>query len=105
MRSSRYEILVPLKYNDGREIEPDKILQTKEELVQRFGGFTVDPAPQEGIWRSGGEAYEDILIRLMVDVEEDSPEVEAFFAARKETLKARFQQSEIWIVAYPIRII
>ena len=41
--ATRYEILLPLKYNDGGSVEPQKLLQTKQGVVQKFGALTVDP--------------------------------------------------------------
>ncbi len=32
----KYEIYLPLKYNDGTEIEPVKIKQVREELISAF---------------------------------------------------------------------
>jgi hypothetical protein len=37
----RYEIYLPLKYNNGSEIEPEKIKQIREELIAAFGALTV----------------------------------------------------------------
>jgi hypothetical protein len=37
----KYEIYLPLKYNDGKQIEPDKIKQIREELIGMFGAITV----------------------------------------------------------------
>ena len=37
----KYEIYLPLKYNDGREIEAEKIKQIREELIAVFGALTV----------------------------------------------------------------
>ena len=105
MSATRYEILLPLKYNDGRDVEPDKLLQTKKELARRFGALSVDPHPIGGLWTQQGVEYEDVLVKFIVDVEEDTPEIEAFFKALKETLKTRFEQLDIWVVAFPIRII
>jgi hypothetical protein len=31
----KYEIYLPLKYNDGKEIEPEKIKHIPEELIAR----------------------------------------------------------------------
>ena len=39
-RIKRYEILLPLNYNDGSLIEPEKFDETAEELCERFGGET-----------------------------------------------------------------
>ena len=40
----RFEILLPLFYNDGRPIEREKYLHTDDELVQRFGATSTDPS-------------------------------------------------------------
>jgi hypothetical protein len=37
----KYEIYLPLKYNDGTEIEAEKIKQIREELIAVFGALTV----------------------------------------------------------------
>jgi hypothetical protein len=57
------------------------------------------------VWIHRGAAYDDALLRFVVDVGEDTPEVETFFREFKETLKERFEQLDVWIVAFPIRII
>ena len=53
----RYEIYLPLKYNDGTEIESKKFKQIREELIAVFGALTVSSltAPYQGymeIWWS-----------------------------------------------------
>jgi hypothetical protein len=103
--ATRYEILLPLKYNDGGIVEPEKLLQTKEDLVQKFGALTVDPYPVPGLWTYQGTSYQDTLLRYIVDVEDDSAAVQAFFGEFKQMLKLRFRQLDVWIVAYPIRVV
>jgi hypothetical protein len=46
----RFEILLPLFYNDGRPIEREKFLQTDDELVQRFGASSTDTVTVRGRW-------------------------------------------------------
>jgi len=36
-----YKIYLPLKYNDGQDIEEDKLKEIKTELVDAFGAITV----------------------------------------------------------------
>jgi hypothetical protein len=103
--ATRYEILLPLKYNDGGSVEPEKLLQTKQDLVQKFGALTVDPYPVQGFWTYQGTSYQDALLRYIVDVEEDTAAVQVFFGEFKEILKARFRQLDVWVVAYPIRVV
>jgi hypothetical protein len=53
-RTKRFEILLPLTYNDGTLIEPDKFDQTAEDLCDRFGGVTQDTVRLTGTWKYGG---------------------------------------------------
>lgn len=100
----RYEILLPLKYNDGSPVEYRKIQLTKQELVDRFGAVTMEPQSILGLWMHEEKEYKDELIKVIVDVE-DTRETEGFFVSYKEILKKRFRQIEIWLIAFPIRII
>lgn len=104
MPFERYEILLPLKYNDGSPVEPEKFQETRRELVEQFSALTMDAPPVSGLWVSGGREYQDELIRFVVDTEATA-ETDAFFQTFKERLKDRFQQIEIWITAYPIRLL
>jgi hypothetical protein len=51
----KYEIYLPLKYNDGSEIEAEKIKQIREDLIAVFGALAVSSqsAPYQGSWRYG----------------------------------------------------
>jgi ATP-dependent protease HslVU (ClpYQ) peptidase subunit len=101
MQKRRYEILLPLKFNDGQPVPAEALNQTREELLARFEGPTVHPYSLLGIWQHEGQRYEDELVRLTVDVE-DTEENQFFFSNLKTTLLERFQQVEIYIVSYPI---
>ncbi|MBI4025532.1 MAG: hypothetical protein HY360_11165 [Verrucomicrobia bacterium] len=94
---------MPIRYNDGGLVEPEKFLLTSEELVSRFGALTTQPQAVQGIWLHEDQRFEESNIRIFVDVE-DVAENAAFFVAWKETLKQRFRQIDIWIVSYEIRI-
>jgi hypothetical protein len=104
MPFERYEILLPLRYNDRTPVEPEKFQQTRRELVAKFGAITMDMQPMSGIWIYAGHEHHDELIRFILDVER-SPETDQFFSELKSRLKERFRQIEIWITATPIRII
>jgi hypothetical protein len=103
MSFRRYEITLPTRYNDGQPIEPEKFLITRREIAARFGALTFVPQPVHGEWSHQGVHYEDMNIRIVVDVEDTSDNAE-FFHRVKQTLKERFQQIDIWIVSYEIRI-
>ena len=101
MRKRRYEIHLPLRFNDGQPVPAEVLNQTREELLARFDGLTVYPHTLLGIWQHESQRYEDELVRFAVDVE-DTEENQFFFTNLKATLLERFQQIEIYIVSYPI---
>src|SRR5438067_1198727 len=103
-RLVQYVILLPLSFNDGRRIPPELHLQTYEELIERFGGLTVDEIPVVGYWQHEGVRYQDPAKRLTATAE-DTPETDAFIRNFKETLKERFEQIDIWITVQRIEVI
>jgi hypothetical protein len=104
MRRRRYEILLPLTHNDGRPVNPDKFLQTKDEIIAQFGAVSIASFAVIGAWVHEGTRYEDELRRFTVDVE-DVPENHHFMAALKKALIERFEQIEIYVVSFPVEII
>jgi hypothetical protein len=94
----RYEILLPLKYNDGTPAEAEKFQATRRELVGQFGALTMDAPPVSGLWVSSGHEYQNKLVRFVVDAEA-TPATDEFWRDFEERLKERFRQVEIWIVA------
>ncbi len=104
MKWTRYEILLPLRYNDGRPIESSKFDQTNLELTEEFSATTADAIRALGSWRYQGTLYEDLLMRIIVDVP-GAFQADDFFRRYKEVLKARFEQIDIWISGHEIRIL
>jgi hypothetical protein len=94
-------MLLPLKYNDGRPVENEKILETREELLSRFDAVSFLPGTVQGIWIHQGVRYEDELLRVMIDVD-DTLENHEFFVNLKANLCERFQQIEIYMAWQPI---
>jgi len=104
MRLRRYEILLPLFYNDGKRIEREKFLVTHKELVEKFGATTTDTTKIVGKWIYQNQPYEDKLIRIVIDTE-PSDDIDEYFRQYKELLKERFRQVDIWITRYEIEVI
>lgn len=102
----KYEIYLPLKYNDGREIEPAKIKQIREELIAVFGAITVSAlsAPFQGTWRYGGVQFIDDVIKVEVIVAGDLA-TNRFFRKYKQHLKRLLHQFDILITVQDIRTI
>lgn len=106
MRKSyrRYEVLLPLKFNDGRDVPNGFIGTTLQELRTRFKAVTSETQVLDGTWSHEGQEYHDQLIRVFVDVE-DEPDARQYFEEFKDLLKQRFQQLDIWITSYPIDVL
>jgi len=100
----RFEILLPLFYNDGRPIEKEKFVQTDDELVRLFGATSTDTVAVRGRWLYQSIVYQDQLVRVPVDLPDDPANWQAV-RSFKEVLKARFDQIEIWITASRIEVV
>ena len=100
----RFEMLLPRRFNDGAAV-PEKLLaDTLIELEQQFGAVSSETQTIKGRWRHGEQTYTDEHVKIFLDVP-DSPEALEFFRDFKETLKARFQQIDIWMTTYPLDVI
>jgi hypothetical protein len=99
-----YELLLPLRFNDGTPVPDELIAETWLELEQRFGSVSCETQQISGMWTHEGANYRDELVRAFVDVP-DTEENRQFFESLKERLKVRFQQLEIYIRTYPLEIL
>ena len=97
----RYEILLPLLFNNGEPVPEELIGQTLLELRQQFHGISSESQVIHGYWEHEGRLYRDDLVRVFVDAE-DNEESRRFFVRWKEALKIRFGQVEVWITAHPV---
>ena len=100
----RYEILVPLLFNDGSPVPEALLAQTFAELREKFGAASWETQLVRGAWEQEGTTFRDNLTRFFVDVP-DLPEHRVFFKEFKQTLKQRFKQMEVWITSHPVDVI
>ena len=100
----RYEILVPLRFNDGRPVPEALLAQTFVELREHFGAASWETQTLRGAWQHEGSVYEDHLTRFFVDVP-DLPRHREFFVRCKESLKLRFDQIDLWITSHPLDVL
>jgi hypothetical protein len=100
----KYEIYLPLKYNDGKEIEAEKIKLIREELIAAFGALTVSSqsAPYQGRWKYGGVDFIDDIIKIEIIAGADR-KTERFFRQFKNRLKTLLRQIDILITAQEIK--
>ena len=99
----RFEVLLPLRFNDGREVPPEWLAEAVLEVVDHFGAASYETQKVEGHWRHGGVTYRDDLVRIVVDVPEEK-ENRDWMRDFKERWKKRLEQLELWVVSYRIEI-
>ena len=63
----RFEVLLPLQFNDGRDIPAEWLAEAVLEIVDHFGAASYETQKLEGHWRHGAVLYRDNLVRLVVD--------------------------------------
>lgn len=100
----RYELLIPLRFNDGQPVPESAVADTLLELRKRFGAVSSETQVIRGLWEFQGQVYRDEHFRVFVDVE-DSDENRKFFLEFKERMKARFQQLDLWLVSHPLDVL
>jgi len=100
----RFEILLPLFYNDGRAVERRKFVITDDELVRSFGATSTDTVVVRGQWLYQSTTFSDQLVRIRIDVD-DTPENWQKMREFKDVLKRRFEQLEIWITSHRIDVL
>jgi hypothetical protein len=67
-RWRRFEVLLPLRFNDGRDVPGEWIAEAVLEIVDHFGAASYETQKVEGHWRHSGILYRDDLVRVVVDV-------------------------------------
>ena len=100
----RFEVLLPLRFNDGAPVPEGAVADTLIELRERFGAVSSETQVIQGQWSFQGEVYRDELVRLLVDCA-DTVENRQFFTDWKPLLKARFQQLDIWVTSHSVDVI
>ena len=95
----RFEVLLPLQFNDGREVPPEWLADAVLEVADHFGAASYETQKVEGHWRHGGVVYRDNLVRVVVDVP-DSAKNRRWMKEFKGRWKARLEQLELWMVSY-----
>jgi hypothetical protein len=102
-RWRRYEVLLPLRFNDGTDVPSDWLADAVFEIVEFFGAASYETQNVEGHWRHGGILYRDDLVRIVVDVP-DTKENRIWVRDFKVRWKAKLDQLELWVVSYRIEI-
>ena len=99
----RFEILLPLQFNDGRDIPSDWLAEAVLEIVERFDAASYETQKVEGHWRYQGVLYRDNLVKIVVDAA-DSDENREWMREFKKRWKEKLEQLDLWLVSYTIDI-
>ena len=102
-RWRRFEVLLPLQFNDGRDVPAEWLGEAVLEIVDRFGAASYETQRVEGHWRHSGILYRDDLVRVVVEVP-DSPRNRQWMNQCKDRWKVRLEQLELWMVSYRIEV-
>ena len=99
----RFEVLLPLQFNDGREVPAEWLAEAVLEIADYFGAASYETQKVEGHWRHGGVLYRDNLVKVVVDVP-DIAKNRQWMRQFKERWKVRLEQLELWMVSYRIEV-
>src|ERR1700751_169477 len=90
-RMLEYDLSLPLYYNYGRPIDPEKLKNLKRRLVDEFGGRTHFRQENEGLWKIGDHTFRDRIeiVRVLANDENSAQE---YFAQLKADLVRDWDQ-------------
>lgn len=102
-RWRRYEVLLPVTFNDGKPVPRKWFGNALLEIVDRFGAASFQPHPIGGIWRHQGVVYPYRSKKIIVDVP-DTTDSRRWMREYKKRWKEQLQQLELWMVSYRIDV-
>src|SRR4051812_13560595 len=102
-RWRRFEMLLPLRFNDGRDVPAEWLADAVMEVVEQFGAASYETQRIEGHWRQRGVHYRDTLVPLVIDVP-DRAKNRHWMQAFKQRWKKKLDQLELWMVSYAVRV-
>jgi hypothetical protein len=96
-------VLLPVRFNDGRDVPHEWLGDAVLEIVERFGAASHETQRIEGHWRHAGTLYRDDLARIIVDLP-DSAAARRWMKAFKTRWKRKLEQIDLWMVSYVVTI-
>jgi hypothetical protein len=101
----RYDIYLPLTYNDGSLIPKEKYEAVEDRLLEHFGGLTSQQRefPFRGMWQHGREVfYDQVIVLTALDFRRQGSA--RFLAGLKAVLLREFEQLDILIAETALRV-
>jgi hypothetical protein len=99
----RFEVLLPLEFNDGRKVPRKWLDEADVEIVDRFGAASHETQRVAGYWRREGKLYLDNLVRIVVEVA-DTAANRAWMGRFKSRWAERLEQQDLRLVSYRIEV-
>lgn len=99
----RFEILLPLQFNDGRDVPSDWLAEAVLEIVGYFDAASYETQKVEGHWRHQGVLYRDNLVKIVVDAPDEEANRE-WMREYKKRWKQKLEQLDLWLVSYTIDV-
>lgn len=99
----RFEVLLPLQFNDGSDVPAELLAEAVLEIVDYFGAASYETQKVEGQWRHRGVLIRDNLVKLVVD----APDVVSnrrWMKQYKERWRSQLEQVELWMVSYSVDV-
>jgi hypothetical protein len=101
----RYDVYLPLTFNDGRPVPDDFFVEVQGRLLTRFGGITAHQRsfPLRGAWQDTAQIYlDDVIIMTVLDFRPRGST--RFIAQLKHDLLRDLDQLEILITEASLRV-
>jgi hypothetical protein len=101
----RYDVYLPLQFNDGRRIPRRRFYDLEQQMLARFRGVTSmqEKFPLSGAWLGESKLYIDqVIVVTALDFRRRGSS--RFVARLKRQLIESFQQLEILITETAVRV-
>ncbi len=99
----RFEVLLPLQFNDGSDIPSELLAEAVLEIVDHFGAASYETQKVEGHWRHGGVIVRDNLVKIVIDTP-DSLNNRRWMKQYKDRWRSKLEQTELWMVSYAVEV-
>ena len=99
----RFEVLLPLQFNDGSDIPSELLAEAVLEIVDHFGAASYETQKVEGHWRHGGVIVRDNLVKIVIDTP-DSLNNRRWMKQYKDRWRSKLEQTELWRVSYAVDV-
>jgi hypothetical protein len=99
----RFEVLLPLQFNDGSDVPAESLAEAVLEIVDHFGAASYETQNVEGRWRHGGVIVRDNLVKIVIDTP-DSQSNRLWMKQYKDRWRLKLEQTELWMVSYAVDV-